>query len=948
MKETNEWKDILVELAKKLTPLFAFVVLLVIVIALLGKDIPDVFSALIYILSIGGLLVFAVLQYFQIRGKHNQETDGQGPASDQATPAPQTPPATLPSTDSFTARECYLRAVIKDCSAVRLSGLDPNASDPNRGGMSLEKLYVSLDTQTPKEQPEEDEKKTGRKLPGRPGEEREPLSALEAWMISDRRRVVLLGLPGTGKSTFVRYLALSMAKAEMSREAELPKDWKGRALLPFIISLGRFAETLPADCRKGRAELVENYLLQTLKDDESAKDFAPLALQTLEREGALIMFDGLDEVANLRLRPLVVQAVDDFAEKYGSNPSNHFLVTCRTYSYQHDAEWKLTGWPTHELALLSHEKINYFIKAWYEELTRIEPARKDEYAHKRKELLETLQPDDRRHLLDIAMFPLILTIMAVVHTHYGSLPDTRAEVYERCVELLLIRWQGERSVEGKLRKQSILDALQVPQTVLYQALWEVAYKAHSEMRKDGQAALVTEDLLDGVLKVYLQERDKVETFLEYCQSSNGLLMLQGTISMPGKPPRKVYAFPHLTFEEYLAARYLADHDPEEYAYELVGKSDRWREAIKLLGEHICFGSPQRPTMSALLEALSSDQPKATPEEQARMTWLAGDMLVLYRRAFPSKEDKSDKRVFAQLRETAVLPLPDPRIRANCADLADELGYLPDDLYDFAHIVGRDGIPPFHIAKHPVTNLQYKRFLDSPDFSEEHFWLDFPKYDENGKPMKETWGKEGLDWLIKNQQDKEASPDGKVILPRYWSDPRFGIPRRTAPVVGITWYEANAYCRWIMEHGELPEHETLAKLTGKQPNLIFRLPTENEWVLAAGGEEKDRYPWDKKGETTKDEQEILRRANIAESGISRTTPAGMYPLGRTKSGIWDLAGNVWEWQANFRDKDHDVLGLRGGSWDLNQNVARVSYRGLSHPYSRWDNYGFRVVALSPPM
>jgi len=947
----KEWKDILVELARKLTALFAFVVLIVIVIAVFGGKIPAVFQALIYIVVIGGLLIYALQQFLQIRARHdrNEKADEAEPTAPVAVPQPapvETPKPALPVIpDAFSARERYLRAMVAECRTVRLAGIDPNASDPTRGGMSLEKLYISLDTRTSKEKPDEEQKKSGVRLPG---QEPKPMSALEAWTSSPKRRMVLLGLPGTGKSTFVRYLALSMARAELSREAELPQEWRGRPLIPFILPLGRFAETIPSECRKGRAELVEEYLVQNLKSGEDTREFAPLALHTLEREGGLVMFDGLDEVANLNLRPLVVQAVEDFVEKYSRNPQNFFLVTCRTYSYQHDAAWKLTDWPTHELALLTREKVEFFIQAWYAELSQIDASRQAEYERKRNKLLETLQPGDRRKLLEIAAFPLILTIMAVVHTHYGELPDTRAQVYERCVELLLIRWQGERSVAGKLQKQNILDALDISPTVLYQALWEVAYRTHGDADKDasrdGSAALVTEDLLDGVLKVYLQNRDKVETFLEYCQSSNGLLMLQGTLSVPGKPPRKVYAFPHLTFEEYLAARYLADHDPEEYAYELVGRSDRWREALKLLGEHLCFGSPQRPQMTALLDALSVQNEQRSELEQARMTWLAGELLVLYNRAFEPRSPYRERQgVISALNQAALQPEFDPQVRANCADIADELGgWQVDDLYEFVRVEQKDNL--FHIAKHPVTNLQYQHFLASKDYAEERFWVDFPKFDEQGRPMKETWGKAGWEWLKQAQQDKDDAPDGRVILPRYWNDPRFGIARRSAPVVGITWWEVNAYCRWLAEQHTLPEYIFLSSLLSSPS---FRLPTEAEWVLAAGGQDKGRYPWDAKGQVTSDEREILRRANIGESRIGRTTSVGMYPLGRAQNGLWDLAGNVWEWQANFYDTGHDVMGLRGGSWLNILDLARVSARNPNHPGIRWDDYGFRVVAFSPP-
>ena len=950
----KEIRVVLVELAKKLTAPFAFVALVLIVIALWGQNIPAEFRALIYITVIGVLLVYAFIQLVQIRAAHGPEakhvSDVEGEETSKETPAPppEIPPPAPPALDSLSARERYLRTLILECQTMRLAGLDPNAADPNRGGMSLDKLYISLDTQTPREKPDE-------KKDERPDlEDRKPLSALEALVSSERQRMVLLGLPGTGKSTFVRYLALRMAEAELRRNVDLPEEWKGRPLVPFMLSLGRFAETIPSGCRKGNAELVEDYLVKALKSEDETRDFAPFALQVIEREGALVMFDGLDEVADMRMRPLVVQAVEDFVVKYRNNPASRFLVTCRTFSYQHDVDWRLTGWVNHELALLSREKIDYFVRAWYDELSLIDPSRRDEYARKCEKLLVYLAPGDRRRLSEIAQFPIILTMMAVVHTHFGELPDTRAQVYERCVELLLIRWQVERSVDGKRKKQNILDALDVSQTVLYQAMWEVAYKAHGERKKESEngddAALVTEDILSGILKVYLQEQRKVDTFLDYCQSSNGLLMLQGTISTPGKPPRKVYAFPHLTFEEYLAARYLADSDPEEYALELIGKSDRWREAIKLLGEHLCFGSPQRPQMSALLDALSGEVEGASPQERARMNWLAGELLILYRAAFPAKPAPADAAIVTQAREVAQSTLLDPRERADCADAVDELKYVPEDLYNFVQIPSSDSpssIPAFHIARYPVTNAQYARFLKKENFENRDLWRGFPKYskpDESGQvTLLGDWGDEGWKWL----QDALKDVEEGVLYPRYWREPRFGIARRCAPVVGVTWYEANAYCKWLARQDDSREWEVLSAFGIQSSKFIFRLPTELEWEQAAGGvEPENRFAWDKPGQVTPDEKVPLY-ANIYESGINRTTPVWTYPQGSSPHGVTDMSGNIWEWQTNFNDSSHRWLSLRGGSWDVNRHRARVSSRSGNHPDGPWFSHGFRVLVVFPP-
>jgi hypothetical protein len=199
----------------------------------------------------------------------------------------------------------------------------------------------------------------------------------------------------------------------------------------------------------------------------------------------------------------------------------------------------------------------------------------------------------------------------------------------------------------------------------------------------------------------------------------------------------------------------------------------------------------------------------------------------------------------------------------------------------------------------------------------------------------SWGSQGWEWL-KNQLEGERKlvRDG-LLYPRYWDDPRFGIARKTAPVMGITWYEANAYCRWLAQERGLPEWGSLGRLDRGGGTLEIRLPTEAEWAEAAGGEAGGRFAWDV---LKYPKEEIVRYANTKESGIGRTTPVWMYPQGASPRRVMDLSGNVWEWQANFYDKDHEMLGLRGGSWSYYWHFARVAGRNHARPSNGWSNCG----------
>lgn len=960
----KNWSKLLETLAGKLTAILSFAALIIVILALIGNRIPSDYRVLVYVIAIGAMLVFAYQVFVRSRAKGDAEESK--PALVAPAVAPPLTKTEKKTVNALDARSKYLNAVIADTRAMRLVGIDPQAADPSRGGLTLESLYVSLSTTTvvdksgkakTRQRPDISEEAEDALFSLGGGETR-PLGTLEAIFSSKNRRMVLLGLPGTGKSTFARYLALRMAQAETDKSTgiqDMLPGWKAGAVLPLILSLGRMAETIPVDSQKGSVVLIENYIEQTLKNDERTVDFAELILPELERAGGLVLFDGLDEVADLRLRPIVVQAVEDFVQKYGRPPASRFLVTCRTYSYYHDPKWQLTGWETHELALLDSEKIEYFVNAWHDEHIRIEPARQPDLENKRKQLLASLQPDDRRRLHEIAPFPIILTMMAVVHTHYGDLPDTRAEVYERCVDLLLVRWESERPVSGqskKTQKRTIIDELGVSRVVLDRALWEIAFKAHEgredEKDKKRGPALVTEDLLTGVLQSHFQDLAKVQTFLDYCQSSNGLLMLQGSVTPAdapaGSPPRRVYAFPHLTFEEYLAARYLIRPNFGKTTSELVLKSDRWREAVMLLGEYLCFAQGDQERMDTLLNALIPEKlPTQTDTPLWRGVWYAGDLLSLYRRAFPSETSPSDKEVVAGLQKLVFKSALSPLERASAADTLDELGYIVSDLHIFVPIPKSPSTNyEFSISKYPVTNGQYERFLKKENFANKKYWADFPKYGEDSKVMtNQTWGDEPWNWMQKAFKSEEGEFQDGVLLPRYWREPRFGIARRNAPVVGISWYEASAYCKWLFENWESLEEgkQGLAK-----PKLI-RLPTDEEWATAAGGEDpKERYAWDKKGAKTKAE-DMSRYANTSESGINRTTPVWMYPQGESPHHIMDMSGNVWEWQANYRNLKSGYLGLRGGSWHDDEDLARVAIRYDYLPYYWNNNFGFRV-ALFP--
>ncbi|MDM8540654.1 SUMF1/EgtB/PvdO family nonheme iron enzyme [Desulfococcaceae bacterium HSG9] len=704
-------------------------------------------------------------------------------------------------------------------------------------------------------------------------------------LIDENEALVIEGLAGSGKTTLIKHYAFQMIDKKRKSVSD--------DCLPVLIFL-KDLQSFDIKEHYPNATAFENLIEHYLEKAENGLDLK--TVQGFCKQGqAVFLLDGLDEIRP-DLRAFLTEACAGFRRL---NPGARLVLTGRP----HGVDATVRKWFSKELVSiepLTMEQIETFVHQWFAHVF----SRESQFVSK---TADDMIGEIKSHpsIDQLTDTPLMLTAICLLYHDDKELPDQRAELYHKFVNNLLHRRFKEPE---KVRN----------------FLMELAYDMHKRRVK----GIDRNHAVDILCKKYTcgvnePENDfcqRIDARFEDIEPKCALLHLKD-----GQ-----YGFLHLTFQEFLTAIALTANVRKDHAAEIRDYWDDewWQEVIELYISYLSIDS-RGIANEIILEVFEK------PYQKPYYCWrLAARTLVDIHHANREKPtlEKARTRLTQIMHSDA-----EPKHRADAGEILGRLGdnrdlkkFIPVKPGNYTLSAGKKEIKPFEIAKYPVTNSQFKEFVDAKGYEKELYWSE-----------------QGLRWLEENQMQ----------APRYWYDRQWNCPN--SPVVGVCWYEADAFCRWLTENDS---------------DYQYFLPDENQWEAAATGFDKRKYPWGAEWQEN--------YCNSEESGIEKTSAVGLFEKGDTPEGVADMAGNVWEWTASdyhseqrlsdfdyepeiqklldahgkssgeekdklldqyikrMDEKDRTLSVLRGGSWDDDHDYVRCANRYRFIPDLRGSLVGLR--------
>ncbi|MBN1874766.1 MAG: NACHT domain-containing protein, partial [Anaerolineae bacterium] len=443
--------------------------------------------------------------------------------------------------------------------------------------------------------------------PGRPGEMEaariETVTVSVNGALADDTRLVVLGDPGSGKTTLLRYLALRYARdlAEGTRAVKTHLGLDEAGFLPILIPLRRLGAYLRAhrpqdDGTEGHVYLLE-HLTEMLAGDRI--DLPSRFFDAyLDAGRAVVLLDGLDEVADPALRRRVARLVEAFTTAY---PACRYVVSSRIVGYTGPARLG-EAYATTTVRDFSLDDVRQFLNNWHLAVAvgQMGPGQDavTEAENQTQQLLDAIEKNDR--IRELAINPLMLTVIALVHRDRVKLPDRRAELYDEAVNVLLGKWDEAKNMrEIPVFEDRPFDVSDRRLTLQAVALW-MHEKAQKEIETGDLRRVLGWQFYDKVGD-WKATGKVVDRFLSLIRERTGLLAEHGL---------GIYRFSHLTFQEYLAALAVAGND-DYVAYTLQRCGDPWwREVILLEAGYLSMRSPTRTTR--LIRAIAGCAEESAP------------------------------------------------------------------------------------------------------------------------------------------------------------------------------------------------------------------------------------------------------------------------------------------------------------------------------------------------
>ena len=564
-------------------------------------------------------------------------------------------------------------------------------------------------------------------------------------VLGNHRRLVIQGDAGSGKTTFLRHEAWQSCRENARRPG-----------FPLLVSIARLDTFIGArlEQRDFPTEAdAPTWLARYLEDQGRERGWDMLDRGFFEgklrQRDTVVLLDGLDEAGSVHRREQIARLFEALVGKY---PACRWVVTTRPGAYE--GKSTLTSFAVTSILDLEPGQISGFLYRW--SLCLKDGDKSAATGHSRD--LQKALDNSPWEIRQMGRNPLMLSALAVVHYNEKRLPDQRAALYE-CI----LEWLAKSREEKPGRKKALPEELLRRFGYLALTMQDYGKKGAYQTRisRSEAAGLLAEKF----------KLDDAEGFLAQEEVDSGIVTSEGG---------KEIKFYHRSYQEYLAARYIAKLRSKLRWPEVTPRLERpeWRETFVLLAGCL-FGQSKDVLDEFLEELMAYGLRQKKLEARARIVGLTAAMLADLRAAKYEigGEAAAD---YEKLREgvTRIFEpggAPDLGVKTRAA-VADALGMaghpglcLPGDEKYWAKVSDS----PLAIGRYPVTVHEYARYVDA------------------GGAKPGEWEKQ--------------------------------LQTPSRPVVRVNWHEAVAYCSWVKG---------------------VRLPTNAEWTLAAGGagRQKREYPW----------------------------------------------------------------------------------------------------------